>query len=123
MRAVRSASFVLNLRHTRCDWFGGLFLLVSGVGPDLSLDRTRRLLALRINVLAKGYSGVRPETVERMLAFLNSNCLPRVPQQGSVGASGDLAPLCTQFWCYIFVIVVVLIARHGLPPQPIWHWE
>ena len=60
----------------------------------LSLDRTRRLLALRINVLAKGYSGVRPETVERMLAFLNSNCLPYVPQQGSVGASGDLAPLC-----------------------------
>ncbi len=61
----------------------------------MTLDRTRRLLALRINVLAKGYSGVRAETVEKMLAFLNSNCLSLVPEQGSVGASGDLAPLCT----------------------------
>ena len=67
----------------------------AGVGRPLTLDRTRRLLALRINVLAKGYSGVRAETVEKMLAFLNSNCLSLVPEQGSVGASGDLAPLCT----------------------------
>jgi hypothetical protein len=70
-------------------------LILSGIGKPLSLDRTRRLLALRINVLAKGFSGVRPETVEKMLAFLNSNCLSLVPEQGSVGASGDLAPLCT----------------------------
>lgn len=69
----------------------------------LSLDRTRRLLALRVNVLAKGYSGVRPETVERMLAFLNSCCLSYVPQQGSVGASGDLAPLCTIYYSGVFV--------------------
>jgi hypothetical protein len=66
----------------------------AGVGKPLPLDRTRRLLALRINVLAKGHSGVRPETVEKMLAFLNNNCLSLVPEQGSVGASGDLAPLC-----------------------------
>lgn len=50
-------------------------------------------LALRINVLAKGHSGIRVETVQRMLAALNSNCLSLVPCKGTVGASGDLAPL------------------------------
>jgi histidine ammonia-lyase len=76
----------------------------TGVGRPLSLDRTRRLLALRINVLAKGHSGVRPETVERMLAFLNNDCLPLVPEQGSVGASGDLAPLCASPVAALFVL-------------------
>ncbi len=51
------------------------------------------LLALRINVLAKGHSGIRVETLQRMLAALNANCLPLVPSKGTVGASGDLAPL------------------------------
>lgn len=50
-------------------------------------------LALRVNVLAKGHSGIRVETVQRMLAALNANCLPLVPSKGTVGASGDLAPL------------------------------
>jgi histidine ammonia-lyase len=53
----------------------------------------RSSLALRINVLAKGHSGIRIETVQRMLAALNANCLPLVPSKGTVGASGDLAPL------------------------------
>ena len=65
----------------------------SGVGMPLSPAKTRMLLALRINVLAKGHSGIRVETVERMLAALNANCLPLVPSKGTVGASGDLAPL------------------------------
>lgn len=50
-------------------------------------------LALRINVLAKGHSGIRVATVKSMLAALNANCLPLVPCKGTVGASGDLAPL------------------------------
>jgi len=64
-----------------------------GVGEPLSPEETRRLLALRINVLAKGHSGIRPETVERMIAAFNNDCLSIVPSQGTVGASGDLAPL------------------------------
>jgi len=59
--------------------------------PPLSLSSSS--LALRINVLAKGHSGIRIETVQRMLAVLNANCLPLVPCKGTVGASGDLAPL------------------------------
>jgi histidine ammonia-lyase len=51
------------------------------------------LMALRINVLVKGHSGVTPETLHRYIAALNSNCLPWVPEKGTVGASGDLAPL------------------------------
>jgi histidine ammonia-lyase len=50
-------------------------------------------MALRANVLAKGYSGVRVETLELLLAFLNRHVHPVVPSRGSVGASGDLAPL------------------------------
>lgn len=65
----------------------------AGVGEPLSINATRMLLALRINVLAKGFSGIRRETVETMLAALNKNCLSVVPCQGTVGASGDLAPL------------------------------
>ena len=65
-----------------------------GVGPPLPQARVRRLLVLRINVLCKGYSGIRAQNVERLLACLNANCLSYVPTIGSVGASGDLAPLC-----------------------------
>ena len=65
----------------------------AGVGEPLSPAETRRLLALRINVLAKGYSGIRRDTVEKMVAAFNHDCLSVVPSQGTVGASGDLAPL------------------------------
>ncbi|XP_046542970.1 histidine ammonia-lyase-like [Haliotis rubra] len=65
----------------------------AGVGPPLSPERTRMLLALRINVLAKGYSGISLETLGQYMAAFNASCLPWVPQKGSVGASGDLAPL------------------------------
>ncbi|XP_050412353.1 histidine ammonia-lyase [Patella vulgata] len=51
------------------------------------------LLALRINVLAKGYSGISVETLNQLIAALNASCLPWVPEKGTVGASGDLAPL------------------------------
>ncbi|XP_070299346.1 histidine ammonia-lyase isoform X2 [Salvelinus sp. IW2-2015] len=65
----------------------------AGVGNPLSPERTRMLLALRINVLAKGYSGISLETLHRMIQAFNASCLSFVPEKGTVGASGDLAPL------------------------------
>ncbi len=66
---------------------------VAGVGPLLSERVVRGVMLLRANVLAKGYSGVRPEVVQLLLAMLNHGVIPCIPSQGSVGASGDLAPL------------------------------
>jgi histidine ammonia-lyase len=65
----------------------------AGVGNPLSIPEARALLLLRCNVLAKGYSGVRPTTLELGLELLNRGITPVVPERGSVGASGDLAPL------------------------------
>jgi histidine ammonia-lyase len=64
-----------------------------GVGAPLAEDETRAMLLLRANTLAKGFSGVRPLVVETLLAMLARGVLPVIPSQGSVGASGDLAPL------------------------------
>src|ERR1700722_16666354 len=64
-----------------------------GVGASLDEPTTRAMLALRANALAKGFSGVRPVVAETLVAMLNRGVLPVVPSQGSVGASGDLAPL------------------------------
>ncbi|NWS22155.1 HUTH lyase, partial [Pachyramphus minor] len=66
---------------------------VSGVGKPLTPERSRMLLALRINVLAKGYSGISLETLEQVIEAFNASCLPYIPEKGTVGASGDLAPL------------------------------
>jgi histidine ammonia-lyase len=71
-------------------------LLVShavGVGPALPRDVVRAMLLLRANTLALGHSGCRPAVVDRLLRFLELGIHPVVPAQGSVGASGDLAPL------------------------------
>lgn len=71
-------------------------LLVShavGVGAPLPQDVVRAMLLLRANTLALGHSGCRPMLVDRLLAFLEAGIHPVVPAQGSVGASGDLAPL------------------------------
>jgi len=65
----------------------------AGVGAPLEEAETRALMLLRANVLAKGFSGIRLETLERLVAMLNRRVHPVVPSQGSVGASGDLAPL------------------------------
>jgi histidine ammonia-lyase len=65
----------------------------AGVGEPLSQEETRAMMLLRANSLAKGFSGVRPEVIELICAMLNKNVHPVVPSQGSVGASGDLAPL------------------------------
>ena len=65
----------------------------AGVGPLLSERETRAMMLLRANVIARGYSGARPVLVDTLLAMLNAGLYPPVPEQGSVGASGDLAPL------------------------------
>jgi len=65
----------------------------AGVGEPLAEGPTRGLMLLRANVLAKGFSGIRPETLDLLLAMLNRGVHPVIPSQGSVGASGDLAPL------------------------------
>ena len=65
----------------------------AGVGEKLDAVETRALMLLRANVLAKGFSGVRPQTLELLIAMLNAGLHPSIPSQGSVGASGDLAPL------------------------------
>src|SRR5277367_1083599 len=64
-----------------------------GVGALLSEHVTRAMLALRANAIAKGLSGVRPIVAETLIAMLNRGVHPVIPSQGSVGASGDLAPL------------------------------
>jgi histidine ammonia-lyase len=64
-----------------------------GVGQPLSEAESRAMLLLRANVLAKGFSGCRPELVELLVAMLNAGVHPVIPEKGSVGASGDLAPL------------------------------
>ena len=65
----------------------------TSVGEPLTVGETRAMLALRAHVLALGYSGVRVDVVERMVEMLARDLIPVVPQQGSLGASGDLAPL------------------------------
>ncbi len=65
----------------------------AGVGDALPEREVRAMLLLRANVLATGHAGARPEVVDTLLAVLNAGICPVVPEQGSVGASGDLAPL------------------------------
>src|SRR5205809_7747959 len=65
----------------------------AGLGHPLPTRTVRATMALRANVLAKGFSGIRIETLDALVALLNHGVHPRVPSRGSVGASGDLAPL------------------------------
>ncbi|RJS81477.1 histidine ammonia-lyase [Candidatus Bathyarchaeota archaeon] len=65
----------------------------TGVGKPLSTDVVRATMLLRANTLAKGYSGIRLETLETLVEMLNRGVHPIIPAKGSVGASGDLAPL------------------------------
>jgi histidine ammonia-lyase len=64
-----------------------------GIGKLLAVQETRAMMLLRANALAKGYSGIRPQAVDTLCAMLVAGLHPLVPSQGSVGASGDLAPL------------------------------
>lgn len=77
------AQLQLNLIRSHC----------TGLGRPFSKEITRAIMLLRANCLISGYSGVEPRTVELILEFLNHHITPVVPEKGSVGASGDLAPL------------------------------
>lgn len=83
IRPERIERLQVNLIRSHC----------SGVGPPMAIDDVRLAMLLRANALAKGYSGVRPVVIETLLKMLQAGVTPVVPQQGSVGASGDLAPL------------------------------
>ncbi len=98
----------------------------AGVGPPLEPPVVRALLLLLAGSLSRGHSGVRPAVVEQVVACLNRGLLPVVPARGSVGASGDLAPLAHVGACLIGEGEVVLdgarlpareaLARAGLAP-------
>jgi histidine ammonia-lyase len=79
----RLEALQLNLIRSHC----------AGVGPELPPDAVRALMLLRAHVLLRGHSGVRPLVIETLLRHLNADVLPVIPEKGSVGASGDLAPL------------------------------
>ncbi len=64
-----------------------------GVGEDLDDDIVRLIMLMKVIALAEGFSGVRLELVEKLCDLINNNIYPRIPSRGSVGASGDLAPL------------------------------
>jgi histidine ammonia-lyase len=67
---------------------------LNGSGPDASPDVVRATMLVRANCLARGYSGVRPEIVRLLIEMLRNDIVPVIPERGSVGASGDLVPLC-----------------------------
>jgi histidine ammonia-lyase len=64
-----------------------------GVGPCFDEEVVRGMMVLRVNALAKGFSGIRIKTIRQLIEYLNKNIIPVIPEQGSLGASGDLAPL------------------------------
>ena len=64
-----------------------------GIGDLFTKEQSKAMMILRANALARGHSGIRVDVIEKILEFLNHDVIPKIPQQGSVGASGDLAPL------------------------------
>ena len=65
----------------------------AGVGELLPPFIIKTMMLLRVNALAKGHSGIRLETINLLISLINNNIIPAIPSQGSVGSSGDLAPL------------------------------
>ena len=64
-----------------------------GMGDNFSPSQSRAIMATSLSFLSRGLSGVRPAILERLVSLLNQDIAPRIPQEGSVGASGDLTPL------------------------------
>jgi histidine ammonia-lyase len=85
-----------------------------GMGPLLSISVSRLALALRIQALAKGYSGVSVGLIDTLIEMYNRGVVPAVPEQGSVGASGDLAPLA-------HMALVVMGEGHAFVTRPAPH--
>jgi len=97
-----------------------------GVGEPIAPQLAKLMLICKVQALSQGHSGIRPEVIDRIQYFIDHDLIPAVPEQGSVGASGDLAPLSHlflpligqgQFWDgrYTYAAVDVL-ARHHLQP-------
>jgi histidine ammonia-lyase len=82
-----------------------------GMGPLLGIGVSRLALALRIQALAKGYSGVTTELIDSLIEMFNRGVVPAIPEQGSVGASGDLAPLA-------HLALVVMGEGHAFVTKP-----
>lgn len=105
----------------------------SGFGRPLAREEVRAMMLLRANALARGNSGCRPALVERLLDFLRLGLTPLVPEVGSVGASGDLAPLAHVALCVIGEGLIDdgaglrptadVLAEHGLEPLPLLEKE
>ncbi len=88
----------------------------AGVGEPLPVEVVRAAMLLRANTLAKGHSGIRPVVVETLLQMLNQGVTPWVPSQGSLGASGDLAPLA-----HIALVVSNTFLELPVPPRAYWY--
>ena len=92
-----------------------------GVGEDLDDDIVRLIMLMKVIALAEGFSGVRLELVETLCALINNDIYPRIPSRGSVGASGDLAPLAHMAGALIGIGEVrvngnLVPAAHGREP-------
>lgn len=85
LRIAEEDNAILQLNLLRSD--------ATGVGEPLPTEIVRAMMVLRANALARGYSGIRQETLQLLIDCINKGVHPIVPSQGSVGASGDLAPL------------------------------
>ena len=98
-----------------------------GVGEPIAKSISKLMLITKVHALSQGFSGIRLETVERMLAFIELDLIPVVPEQGSVGASGDLAPLSHlflpllgegEFWQGDEIVPAAqLLKEHNLAPM------
>ncbi len=90
----------------------------AGAGAPLPIEVVRAMIVLRVNALAKGFSGIRLQTVNRMIQLFNLGCVPIVPSQGSVGASGDLVQLSHLVLPMMGRGVLYLLPKHrGECPQ------
>ena len=79
----------------------------AGVGEPLPEEVVRAVMAVRLHDISMGYAGVRLETFQQLLAMLNAGICPVVPEKGSVGASGDLAP--TSHLCLVLILSLIHI--------------
>lgn len=97
-----------------------------GVGNPIDKELSKIMMICKVHALCQGFSGIRLEVIERILYCINNNLLPVVPEQGSVGASGDLAPLSHlflpligegEFWVdHAIVPAKEVLQKHGLTP-------
>jgi histidine ammonia-lyase len=98
----------------------------TGVGDLLPQEIVRSMMILRVNALVKGFSGIRESTIDALIAMINQGIVPAIPSQGSVGSSGDLAPLSHLALCLIGrgecvvdgsrVPSAALLQQHGIEP-------